>query len=223
MMIKIPSVLFGLAAVVCSAAPAFAQTQADRARLDEIARTAGRDFAAARAADQTRPATPPLPAGTVIELTLDDAVERALDRNLELAVERLNPTTFDLSLARLNAAYRPVLSSQIGRQSRVQTPASTLNGGFTVNNDTNTYNTGLSQSVPWFGGNYTFQFNNNKQVTNSTTTNFNPAFNTNFLASYTQPLLRGFTIDNNRQQLRVTSISRDISETQLRGTIATTL
>ena len=223
MMIKIPSVLFGLAAVVCSAAPAFAQTQADRARLDEIARTAGRDFAAARAADQTRPATPPLPAGTVIELTLDDAVERALDRNLELAVERLNPTTFDLSIARLSAVYRPVLTSQIGRQSRVQTPASTLNGGFTVNNDTNTYNTGLSQSVPWLGGNYTFQFNNNKQVTNSTTTNFNPAFNTNFLASYTQPLLRGLTIDNNRQQLRVTSINRDISETQLRGTIATTL
>jgi outer membrane protein TolC len=222
MMMKISSVLSCFAAAVFAAAPVLAQTPADRARLDEIARTAARDFATARAADQTRPANP-TPDGTVVELTLDDAVERALERNLELAVERLNPTTFDLSLARIRAAYRPTLSSQIGRQSRVQTPTSTLNGGFTVLNETNTYNTGLSQAVPWFGGSYTFQFNNNKQITNSTTTNFNPAFNTNFLAAYTQPLLRGLVIDSNRQQLHITAISRDISETQLKGTIATTL
>ena len=42
-------------------------------------------------------------------------------------------------------------------------------------------------------------------------------------STFTQPLLRGFLIDNNRQQLRVTAINRDISEIQLRGTIATTL
>jgi outer membrane protein TolC len=38
-----------------------------------------------------------------------------------------------------------------------------------------------------------------------------------------QPLLRDFAIDNNRQLLHVTAINRDISEIQLRGTIATTL
>src|SRR5215216_2316749 len=146
MMMKISSVLFGVVAVVVSAAaPLLAQTQTDRARLDEIARTAARDFATARA-DQTRPANPVAP-GTVVELTLDDAVERALDRNLELAVERLNPTTFDLALARIRAVYRPTVTSTIGQQSRIQPPSSTLNGGTIVDNDTTTYNSGITQAV----------------------------------------------------------------------------
>jgi outer membrane protein len=222
MMMKISSIFFSVAAVVGSATPLLAQTDADRARFDEIARAAGRDFAAARAADQTRPANPIAP-GTVVELTLDDAVERALERNLELAVERLNPTTFDLSLARLRAAYRPTLNTTFGQQSRINPPTSTLNGGTIVDNDTTTYNSGISQAVPWYGGNFSFQFNNNKQVSSNLFNNYNPAYNSNFAASYTQPLLRGLVIDNNRQQLQVTAINRDISEKQLRGTIATTL
>ena len=68
-----------------------------------------------------------------------------------------------------------------------------------------------------------FQFNNNKQVTSNIFANFNPTFTSNFNLTVTQPLLRGFLIDNNRQQLRVTAINRDISEIQLRGLIATTL
>jgi outer membrane protein TolC len=150
-------------------------------------------------------------------------VARALERNTDIAVERLNPEVQTLNLARIEAAYRPTVTSQIGQQSRVQAPTSTLNGGLTVNNDTTTYNSGVSQAVPWAGGNFTFQFNNNKQVTNSFNSNFNPAFNTNFLAVYTQPLLRGLTIDGTRQQIRVTSLNRDISEAQLRGVVASTV
>jgi outer membrane protein TolC len=221
MMMKISSALSGLAVVLFAATPVLAQAQSDRARLDEIARTAARDFAAARVA-QSRPANP-TPDGTVVELTLDDAVERALERNLELAVERLNPQTFDLSLARLRAVYRPTFQSTVGQQSRINPPSSTLNGGTVVDNDTTTYNTGISQQIPYFGGNFSFSFNNNKQVSSNTFNNYNPAFNSTFSANYTQPLLRGMTIDNNRQQLRVTAISRDISETQLKGTVATTL
>jgi outer membrane protein TolC len=237
---KLSLLLVSSAAVAAlSVGPVFAQTTADaqtpgakasgdqaspdRARLDEIARNAAQQFAAARAAaDQTRPATPP-PVGQVVELTLDDAVERALDRNLQLAVERLNPQTFDLSLARLRSVYHPTLTSNFGKQSRTNPPTSTLNGGTIVNNDTTTYNSGVSQQIPWFGGNASFQFNNNKQVSSNLFNNYNPAYNSNFAATYVQPLLRGLTIDGSRQQLRVTTINRDISETQLRGTVAQTV
>jgi outer membrane protein TolC len=223
-MMKISSVLLCSAAAFFYAAPIMAQTQAqtDRARLDEIARNAARDFATARATDQTRPATPAA-SPSVIELTLDDAVERALDRNLELAVERMNPTTFDLSLARIKAVYRPTLTSTIGQQSRLTPPSSTLNGGTVVDNDTSTYNMGLSQSLPWFGSSFAFGFNNNKQVSSNTFNNYNPSYNSNFAATFTQPILRGMDIDSNRQQLLVTAISREVSETQLRGTVATTV
>ena len=212
--------------VLAGVRPAAAQqSAADRARLDDLARQAARDFAAATTTfpDQTRPTTPPAAAGQMVNLTLDDATARALERNLDIAVERLNPQTFDLNIARLRAAYKPIASSTIGQLSRVQPPTSTLNGGTIVDNTTTTYNSGLSQQVPWGGGAVAFQFNNNKQVTSNNLVNYNPAFNNNFAFTLTQPLLRGFRIDNNRQQLVVTALNRDASEIQLRGTIATTL
>jgi outer membrane protein TolC len=207
--------------------PAVAQQSAsDAARLDELAREAAREFAAARssAPDQTRPTIAPPPPGETVNLTLDEATARALERNLDIAVERLNPQTFDLNIARIRAAYRPTATSTLGQFSRVQPPTSTLNGGAGgVTNTTTTYNSGLSQAVPWGGGSVNFQFNNNKQVTSNNLVNYNPAFNNNFAMTLTQPLLRGFLIDNNRQQLVVTALNRDASEIQLRGTIATTL
>jgi len=201
---------------------ASAQTTADQARYAEIAKNAAQQFATARV-DQTRPTIPITTPGPNVELTLDDATARALEKNLDIAVERLNPELQDWNLARIRAAYLPTFNSVIGRQSRINAPTSTLNGGFVVDTDTNTYNSGLSQAVPFYGGSFSFQFNNNKQVTNNSLTNFNPAFNSNFAANYTQPLLRNLVIDNNRQQLKITQINRDISEVQLKGTIATTV
>ena len=213
--------------VLTTVRPAAAQqAAADRVRLDDLAREAAREFAAAasRVPDQTRPTTPLPPPGEMVNLTLDEATARALERNLDIAVERLNPQTFDLNIARIRAAYRPTAVSTFGQFSRVQPPTSTLNGGAGgVTQTTTPYNSGLSQAVPWGGGNVNFQFNNNTQISTNNLLNYNPAFNNNFAMTLTQPLLRGFRIDNNRQQLVVTSLNRDASEIQLRGTIASTL
>src|SRR5688572_24681011 len=123
------------AAIVLGAQPLTAQEQSEQSRieqsrLDDIARIAAQQFVAARAeAEQTRPTVAPPPPGTQVNLTLQEATTRALERNLELAVERLNPQTFDLSIARIRAAYRPTLTTAFGVQSRIQAPTSTLNGG----------------------------------------------------------------------------------------------
>jgi outer membrane protein TolC len=105
----------------------------------------------------------------------------------------------------------------------VQPQTNQLYGGNIVQNDTSTYNCGINQALRWGGGDVSFQFNNNKQVTSNIFANFNPTYTANFNATLTQPLLRDFRIDNTRQQLKVTAISREISDIQLRGTIATTL
>ena len=51
------------------------------------------------------------PSARRFDLTVDDAVARALDRNLDIAVQRLVPQVFDLNLAEQLAFYRPTLSS----------------------------------------------------------------------------------------------------------------
>src|SRR5262245_15695423 len=80
-------------------APAAAQQ--DPARFDAIARDAAARFEETRRAaePQTRPTIAPAPAAAAVDVTLDQATERALERNLDLAVERLNPRTFDFSIA----------------------------------------------------------------------------------------------------------------------------
>ncbi len=156
-------------------------------------------------------------------LTLDEAVARALDRNLDIAVERLNPQTFDLSLAGLRAVYRPVVSATVLDRSQLNPPTSQLNGGQRVANDTLTYNGGLSQQIPWGGGSFGLTWSNGRTDTTNLFANYNPSFVSTLSATLTQPLARGFRIDTTRQQLLVTRLNRDISESQLRSTITNTL
>jgi outer membrane protein len=161
-----------------------------------------------------------------VRLSLDDTIKLALDRNLDISVQRLNPQTFDFSLASLQAIYKPTLTSTISQQSQTTPSTQTISGGAVgtgIVAGTTTYNGGLSQSLRWGGGTLVGTLNNNRNTTTSTTALFDPAYNTNWSALYTQPLMRNFKIDNNRQQLVVTKLNQDISEIQLQATIINTL
>ena len=207
-----------------TSSPALAQSADDTRRFDEIARTAAQQFAARRAAEeQTRPTAPPTPPGTVVELTLDAATERALERNLDIAVERLNPQTFDFSLAALDASYRPTLASNFSMRSQTAFARSQTAGGDVLVTDTLTNNYGISQNLRWGGGSFAVAFNNNRQAQSDAFAIRNPALNANLSAAFVQPLLRNFRIDGTRTQLKVTQINQQISETTLRSTITRTL
>lgn len=171
-----------------------------------------------------QPASAPmLPAGPSVDLTIDEAVARALERNLDIAVERLTPQTFDFQLAGIRSAYTPTVTGLVGQNNVVQLPTSQLVGGQRVSQDAGTYNFGLTQRTPWGGGSFQATWNNRRQESTNAFNTFNPQFNSSVLFSYTQPLLRGFRIDSTRQQLLVTRINRDISEIQLKQTITNTL
>jgi len=201
---------------------AFAQAPtADTSRTDELVRQALERYssgleAASQARAQDTSGTSSVP------LTLEDAVRRAVDSNLDIAVERLNPQTFDMSLAALRANYKPVATSRFGRQDIVRAPTSLLNPG-SPNVSTMTYNGGLTQNVSWGGGNLALTFNNARVDSDDSLANFNPQFNSSYLFSYTQPLMRGFRIDQTRQQVLTTTISRDNSELNLKARTTNTL
>jgi len=162
----------------------------------------------------------------VVQLSVDEAIKLALDRNLDIAVQRLNPATFDYSIANLSATYKPTLTSQLSRISATNPSTQTISGaavGTGIDTGNNTYNGGIAQNFKWGGGTLAVALNNNKQTTTSQTALFNPAFNTNWSGQYTQPLLRNFKIDNNRQQLVITKLNQDISEIQLQSSIINTV
>ena len=202
-----------------------AQDRTQQARIDELAREAARAFDEARTSPpraQTMP-TVQAPSGPPVELPLDDAVQRALERNLDIAVERLNPQAFDFAIAALEGNYRPTFSSTFGLRSQSQFPRSQTAGAVLLVTDTLTGNSGLSQNLKWGGGSFAVAFNNNRQDQSDAFATRNPALNTNFSATLVQPLLRSFRIDGTRAQLQITQLNQQVSEIALRATIVRTV
>jgi outer membrane protein len=187
--------------------------------------------AAPAAPGQTAPGAPGTtsatsPTAATVPLSLDDAIKLALDRNLDISVQRLNPQTFDFSLASLRAVYKPSLTSTVSQQSVTNPANTTISGGGAgsgIVQDTTTYNGGISQSVKWGGGTFLGTLNNNRVTSTSTTALFTPLYTPNWSAQYTQPLMRNFKIDANRENLVITKLNQDISEIQLQSTIINTL
>ena len=161
--------------------------------------------------------------GPQTDLTLDDAISRALERNLDIAVERLNPQVIDLNLAQALSAYRPTSNTMFQTNSSTRPSSTQLDGGESVISDNATFNTGITQAVAWGGGSYTVDFNNRRSTSTNFFSGFNPGYTSSFQGSYTQPLLRGFKIDSTRQQIQVTRINRDIADIDLRQTITNTV
>jgi outer membrane protein TolC len=211
-----------LIAVALVAAPGFAQ-DTEQERIDAITRDAVRQFAEARSGeDQTRPTNPPQP-GVRVELTLDDAVKRALEQNLDIAVERLNPQTFDFAMASLQANYRPTLNSNFGMRSSTTFTRSQTAGGDILITDTFTGNNGITQNMKWGGGSFAVGWNNNRQAQSDLFATRNPAINSNLNLVYVQPLLRNLRIDGTRAQLKITQLNQEMSETALRATVVRTV
>jgi outer membrane protein TolC len=206
-------------------ASAHAQSSSsDAARHDDLVQQAveryasGLDAAArARAAVQDPAGAPTVP------ITLEDAVRRAIDNNLEIAVERLNPQTFDFTLASFRANYKPTATSTLGRRDNVRPPTNLLNPG-SPNVSTMTYNAGVAKNLEWGGGSISLGFNNSKVVSpTDRLASFDPQYNSSYLFTYTQPLLRGFKIDQTRQQIATTEINRDNADLNLKARTTNTL
>jgi len=211
-----------LCAGLATTIPARAQQVTD-AHVQELIRVAAERVGAQTGAPSGSPASGGgTAARPTVGLTLDDAVKLALERNLDIAVQRLNPSTFDYSISNIQASYRPALTSQVSHLSNTNPSTQTISGaaaGTGIEQGTTIYNGGITQNIRWGGGSFIAQLNNNKQTTTSLTALFNPAFNANWAAQYTQPLLRNFKIDNTRQQLAITRLNQDISEIQLQASI----
>ena len=161
--------------------------------------------------------------GITRRLSMNDAVEMALEQNLTIQVERLNPQLQDLSIATVRAAWTPTLSTTFQNNDQ-QRPSSTQLDGGAISTYTTAFSNdiGISQLTKW-GGNYNVSWNSATQSTSNFFTSFNPSVRSTVNFNYSQPLLRNFKIDNARQQLLISTKNREISDVQLRETIVSTV
>jgi outer membrane protein TolC len=166
---------------------------------------------------------PEVPGSPVLNMTLEEAIQRAVDRNLDLKVQKLNPQMADYQLQQTRAFYRPTFSGSVRYNNQQNTNTSALEARSTVTNTSQTYNTSASMPIRWYGGNASVSFNNSRAATNSSTSLKNPQFTGSLQFSYTQPLLHNFKTDSNRTSLLTQEIARQISDINLRTTIMNTV
>jgi outer membrane protein len=163
-----------------------------------------------------------VPVGGTLQLSLDEAVKRALENNADIAVERYNPELSQQSVFSAEGYYDPYLFANLSKTSTDTKGTSAFSGGAAVNTKTNLWNFGVGLPVQT-GGNLTLGFNNNKRDTNNSFSTYNPVYNSSLTVGITQPFLKNFKTDSPRNQLRLAKKSREITDVQFRQTVINTV
>jgi len=166
--------------------------------------------------------TPDQPDRPILELSLDDAVERALKNNTDLAVEKYRPELSAEDVRSALGVYDPFLTGFISKDSSDTEARNAFSGGSVVNTSNLNYNFGISQYLPT-GAQFRTDFVNARTTTDSTFSTFNPSFASNLNFSLTQPLLRNLLIDSPRAQIRISKNNREITDIQFRQTVINTI
>ena len=160
-------------------------------------------------------------------LSLDEAVKRALDSNIDLVVGRLNPQIQDLANAQTRGVYRPTLTSSFGDNFNRSQPTSQLSGGTSLATGIETGNyswsAGLTQALQFSGGTASATWANTRSTTTSNNSTLNPTFSSSVQLSVTQPLIKNFKIDNNRQTLATGLIALENANTTVRALVINTV
>jgi outer membrane protein len=162
--------------------------------------------------------------GPRVDLTLTDAVSRAVEKNIDIAVARITPRLSDFSLAALDANYRINLTSATSNNRTTSLPSNTVNG-ITQPSTSNrqAWSAGISQNIWKGGGNYTLNWTNSRFDNPQSSTNFrNPQLSSGLVFNGVQPLMRGFRTDTTRTSIGTTRLSQSNDEIALTSTTITT-
>jgi outer membrane protein TolC len=124
-----------------------------------------------------------------------------------------------ISLARSN--WAPQFSTTVQRIGN-STPATSVFVPTYVNGTTNA-GIAVNQNLPWYGGNYTFNWNNQRVTSTNIFSSYSPQLYSNIQFNFTQPLLRNFSMDAIRQQVATSKKVRDLSDINLQTVVTGTL
>lgn len=165
--------------------------------------------------------TPP-PTET-IQLTLDDAVRRALENNPDLAIVRLGTEVEAAHVGESRAAFAPVFSTVLGRSGNVTPPTNFFLGDSGVNVNDWFSSTGVRQRLPWGAGTWSVSWDTSRTTTNNPISSFDPSLQSGVQVAFSQPLLRDRAIDAARQQYLIAKRNQESSELRFRESVVQTV
>jgi outer membrane protein len=149
---------------------------------------------------------PPPPAE--VRLTIEECRCLALANNLDLKVELFNPTIARESISQERARFESVFTATSIYSVTDQATASELEGS-----QSKTWASQVGVNIPLrTGGRLQFALPVNRFETNNQFSTLNPAYTSDFAASITHPLLRGFGPEVQSQGIRIATYQYQASQ-----------
>ena len=171
---------------------------------------------------QARP-LPPVPSlsrlgvgSESVPLSMNDAIKRALENNNDIEVARDDVRFAETQLRALEGIFDPVFAVTPTYDKRISPQQSSLGGGSVTSTSTYSANPSVVKQFGRGGGNYFLTFDNSKTNTSNSFSLLNPFYSSNLSLTFTQPLLRDRSIDNNRRQIRIQRKRLDQSDADFR-------
>jgi outer membrane protein TolC len=165
------------------------------------------------------PQTPQVPqsAGPNLQISIDQAVQMALEANLGLKAQRLDIDAAAQSLAAARANFLPRTSTTVSRNNTSAPEQQNEDGTFT-NPTTTRLSTRASvqQFLPWYGTSYNVNWNGGRVDAPGSPASYNPSLSSSFSFNVTQPLWRGLILDQNRFSVRQQERLQQITDLQVR-------
>jgi len=175
---------------------------------------------AAQPASKPAGGTPPT---STLQVTADEAVRLALENNLGIRTEKLNPQLQALAVSRSLAAFTPEVFGATARNANSSPPTEFLQQGVAVTTTRNiSGSAGVRQNLPWLGGGYSLGLSGLRFTSDAPRTPFSPQLSSDLDFQFTQPLLRGLTIDSFRQAVLQNKNALAIADVQLAQRITIT-
>lgn len=143
-----------------------------------------------------------------LELTLEEAIIRALANNYAIQVASYNPAVETTRVVEAEAVFDAAFFGSVGRNN-VDRPS----GSQLVSTDLDIVNSafGIRKLLP-SGALVSASYGLNRSRTNLEFQEINPEYTSNFILEARQPLLRGFGIDFNRSLIVIAQNDRRVSE-----------
>jgi outer membrane protein TolC len=160
--------------------------------------------------------------GSELELPLQQAIEMALENNLDIVVARVNTQAQGENVFGARGAFKPLLTADFNNLDS-RTPANNqLIGAPTLARTTSAYNFAWQQQFS-LGLNYSLSFRNQRGSTNSAFSSFNPLYDTSVSAQITQPLLRNLHLNASQQQVVVAQNGERVARFQFEQQVMDTV
>ncbi|MFB3853926.1 MAG: TolC family protein [Vicinamibacterales bacterium] len=209
----------GAAAVLCLGAPALAQPATQPSRQAPAALQGQVFIGMGPAAQESAAAL----ARETIQLTLDEAVRRALENNPDLAVVRLGTEVEAARVSESQGAFRPVLSTTVGRSAIATPPSNFLLGESGVDANDWFSTVGVRQRLPWGGGVWSVSWDASRTTTSNPLTSFSPILQSGLQLAFSQPLFKDRKVDAPRHQYVIAKRNHESSELRFRESVVQTV